>query len=141
MKPIDPLDRQQKKLAAKGMAPKPMTKSEERAAHALAAARGRPSQAMASTIRMLHSGGKENPLHPLGRIRRGRGSNDLTGRGTSLSHVRRRIEREEDSDLLEEREREEREAMERSDAIARLELAKPLPQDILRPKPRGKLQE
>jgi hypothetical protein len=137
----DPLSSQQKKLVAKGIAPKPVTKSEERAAKALASARNRPSFRPGSAISLAHAGVKENPIHSLGRIRSTRRINELTGRGTSVSRLRRHASYNEDEDIREELEREEREEMDRREEIAKLGLAPPLPQSVLRPKPKGKKKE
>jgi hypothetical protein len=138
---IDPLDRQQKKLVAKGIAPKPITKSEERAAKALASARNRSGLQPGSAISLAHAGVKENPLHTLERIRRSRRINELTGRGTSIARLRRHHGRNEDEDIREELEREECEEMDRREEIAKLGLAPPLPQCVLRPGPNRKKKE
>ncbi|MFA5130034.1 MAG: hypothetical protein WC477_03905 [Patescibacteria group bacterium] len=121
---------------ATGEKKKTLTKAEERAARALAEARG-----YASTRNRREKDARfgvvENPLRKLEREERERHGKNKTVRGTSIARVKRHgnieeLEEENEDDI----ELREQHAIDRSAAQARLGIAPPLPRSILRPEKR-----
>lgn len=113
-------------LAKKGT--KLLTKSEKRAARAIAEARERiRADAEQSAAR---KGVKENPMRELERKERERKDAQRFQRGTSLARVKRHGNKEEEEDDVEFTEELE---LDRSAAEARLGIASPLPRSILHP--------
>jgi hypothetical protein len=113
-------------LAKKGT--KLLTKSEKRAARAIAEARERiRADAEQSAAR---KGVKENPMRELERKERERKDAQRFQRGTSLARVKRHGNKEEEEEDLEKMEEME---LDRSAAEARLGIASPLPRSILHP--------
>ena len=119
----------------RGGAQASLTKAQLRAQKALASARGRFGKS--GTVEGARAGalGKKEALRTLGRFRDAHRIAELTGRTTSVARLRRHGE--EEAELLEELEL-ELEEEERREEIAKLGLAPPLPQSVLRPKPRKK---
>jgi len=117
-----------------------LTKQQVRAQKALASARNRYEIGRKTALTAAKVGVKENLLQTLSRAQTMRRIKELTKRGTSVARMKRYgLREDEEEELLSEYEREERELMERSEAIAKLGLAPPLPRTILHPpRPRKK---